>query len=300
MTEIFAPAKINLALHVIGRRNDGYHLLDTLVTFAPVGDRLTIKPSPDLSLKVTGPEADGLPTDLSNLALRAASLMADGQGAEIVLEKSLPTASGIGGGSADAAAALRGMLALAGENPATIADTLLREHGATVLSLGADVPMCVPSRPLRARGIGERLVPASLPQVQAVLVNPRLQVSTPDVYRAMERRDNAPLPARLPMLTGSAALIDFLGHTRNDLEPAACKVQPAIRDVLDEIAAQKGCGLSRMSGSGATCFGLFARDADAFAAAEALQQAHPDWWIRTGRLGDCSAMAQPRAAVPAQ
>ncbi|MBN8185529.1 MAG: 4-(cytidine 5'-diphospho)-2-C-methyl-D-erythritol kinase [Rhodobacteraceae bacterium] len=294
---VFAPAKINLTLHVTGRRSDGYHLLDSLVSFAPVGDWLTVATGEGLTLEVSGPEAAGVPDDMSNLALRAAALLAGHEGAALTLEKNLPAASGIGGGSADAAAALRGIATLSREIPQgflELPDLLMQRHAERILGLGADVPMCVLSHPLRARGIGERLGLVTLPDVAAVLVNPRLPVPTPAVFKALETRENPPMPDTLPEFPDAAALIGFLARMRNDLEAPALKVEPGIRAVLDALAGQGGCGLARMSGSGATCFGLFLSEDDATAAAQALTEAHPGWWVASGVLGDCSELALPR------
>ncbi|WP_226624798.1 4-(cytidine 5'-diphospho)-2-C-methyl-D-erythritol kinase [Alloyangia pacifica] len=289
-TDVFAPAKINLTLHITGQRDDGYHLLDSLVVFAPVGDALRVAPAADLTLRLEGPEAEGLPANGDNLALRAAAMVGEGQGAEIVLEKVLPVASGIGGGSADAAAAARAVLAGAG---ALDADGLTRAEAA-LLVLGADVPMCIASRPVRVRGIGEGLEPVALPPLPAVLVNPRVPVSTPQIFRSLTSRDNPPMPEVLPDFPGAAALIDWLAEMRNDIEPAARALEPVIGTVLSELQALPGCRLARMSGSGATCFGLFTTMAEAGAAAEALRAARPGWWVAEGLLGDQQARAMPR------
>ncbi|MCR8548352.1 4-(cytidine 5'-diphospho)-2-C-methyl-D-erythritol kinase [Salipiger sp. P9] len=289
-TEVFAPAKINLTLHVTGRRADGYHLLDSLVCFASVGDRLTLAPAETLSLQVTGAEGAGLPSGMDNLALRAAAGVAGDQGAALALEKCLPAASGIGGGSADAAAAIRGMMALQGRSPGP-------EQAATALALGADVPMCLESRPLRASGIGETLVPVALPPLHAVLANPRRPVATPDVFRALEERDNPPMPEALPDLSSPEALLAFLSATRNDLQAAACRIEPAIGEVLAVLAGLRGCQLARMSGSGATCFALFPSEAYAECAAAQLRLMHGGWWIAKCVLGDVSDAARPRLSV---
>lgn len=283
--EVFAPAKINLTLHVTGRRPDGYHLLDSLVVFAPVGDTVTLSAAGALSLDVTGPESEGVPGDMSNLALRGAALAAGEHGALLRLDKRLPAASGIGGGSADAAAAVRGMLALRGMPEAA-------PEG--LLELGADVPMCFASRPLRVRGIGEVLEPLFLPGLPALLVNPRRPVPTPEVFCTLGRRSNPPMPDPLPALASREALIAFLSEMRNDLEAPALQVQPAIRDVLAAIGAQAGCALARMSGSGATCFGLFGSEAETARAAEALRRAEPGWWVEDTVLGDLSGRAAAR------
>ena len=296
---VFAPAKVNLTLHVTGRRDDGYHLLDSLVAFAPVGDRVTLRPGTALSLTVEGPEAAGVPADMGNLALRAAALAAPGRGAALVLEKHLPAASGIGGGSSDAAAAFRGMLALAARDapaarPGAMPDDAIEPHARALLALGADVPMCLCPAPQRARGIGERLERVDLPPVPAVLVNPRVSVATPAVFAALDRRDNPAMPDTLPDLADAPALIAFLATCRNDLQAPAISVAPVIAEVLDRLGATGGCGLARMSGSGATCFGLYETELAAQAALERLHRDHPGWWVAGGVLGDQSRAALPR------
>lgn len=270
--EEFAPAKVNLALHVTGRRADGYHLLDSLVVFAGVGDHVRVEPAPELALTLTGPQAAGLPEGGDNLVLRAAALMAQGRGAGIALEKHLPVASGIGGGSSDAAATLRALARLWGVAlPAPEA----------VLALGADLPVCLAARPARMSGIGEVLAPLPpLPPVWLVLANPGRAVSTPAIFRALARRDNAPLPPILPVCADAAALADWLRGQRNDLEPVACALEPAIGTVLAALAAQPGCFLARMSGSGATCFGMFATQDAAQDAARRIAAGQPDWWVK--------------------
>lgn len=267
--EAFAPAKINLTLHVTGRRPDGYHLLDSLVVFAGIGDRVTARPADRLILDVTGPMAAGVPVDGTNLVLRAAAAMGV-TGARITLEKHLPAAAGIGGGSSDAAAAMRALARLTG-------------RGAPVdggLSLGADLPVCLTARPARMAGIGDVVTPLDgLPALWAVLVNPRSAVPTGAVFAALERSDNAPMPADLPRFADAASLAGWLAGQRNDLEPPARAILPAIGSVLSAIGATRGCLLVRMSGSGATCFGLYAHASEAEAAAASLAAAHRDWWI---------------------
>ena len=282
--DVFAPAKVNLALHVTGRRSDGYHLLDSLVAFAPVGDRLRLAPAEGLSLRVTGPEAKGVPEGPENLVLRAAALLGPGPGAALHLEKCLPAASGIGGGSSDAAAALRGVAALRGGAMAS---------PEAVLQLGADVPMCLAPSPARTRGIGEDLTPVSLPPLPAVLVNPRVEVPTPSVFKALACKDNPPLP-EIPAFADAVACIDWLAHQRNDLQAPAVALAPVIAEVLAALAALPGCRLARMSGSGATCFALFASEAEAGAAQAALSAAQPGWWVAQGSLGDQTAASAPR------
>lgn len=273
--EDFAPAKINLTLCVTGRRSDGYHLLDSLVVFADVGDRIVVEDADTLSLAVDGPRAAGVPTDDSNLVMRAARLL-PGRGARLTLTKVLPAASGIGGGSSDAAAALRALSRLHGlETPP--ADS--------VLSLGADVPVCLFARPVRMTGIGEALEPlAGLPELPAVLVNPGCEVSTPTVFRALEQCDNAAM-GPVPAFVDAAGMCDWLAAQRNDLEPAACRVAPIVSDVLAALRDRKSCRLARMSGSGATCFGLFPDRRSADRAADEIRRAHPDWWSVSTTLG---------------
>jgi 4-diphosphocytidyl-2-C-methyl-D-erythritol kinase len=254
-----APAKLNLALHVTGRRADGYHLLDSLVAFAGVGDVVTLEPGP-LSLQIEGPFAEGL-SGQDNLCLRAARLV--GADAAIRLAKNLPVASGIGGGSADAAAVLRGLARMGHVLPANAE------------RLGADVPVCLLSTPARMQGVGEIVTPLpQLPPIPLVLVNPGVAVSTPQVFAGMTRRDNPPLPD-IPRFTGLSDLAAWLGLTRNDLEPAALSIAQVIGQVLDGLRAT-GAAFARMSGSGATCFGLYDTADRAQLAADVLKQ--HGWW----------------------
>ncbi|WP_336799352.1 4-(cytidine 5'-diphospho)-2-C-methyl-D-erythritol kinase [Kaistia sp. MMO-174] len=278
----FAPAKINLALHVIGRRADGYHLLDSLVAFAGIGDAIEAIANPSTTeprLTITGPFAAGLEAGPDNLVLRAAlaHTTAGGRidGFDLRLTKSLPVASGIGGGSADAAATLRLLTEIA-PLPATAADTLRTQAE----RLGADVPMCLISTPLRATGIGETIEPLpGFPSLPMVLVNPGVAVSTPAVFRGLARADNPPLPALPPVFSDAEAVAEWLKTTRNDLENPAIAALPLIAASLAEMAATDGCRLARMSGSGATIFGLFATWTEAERAAAALSNAHPAWWV---------------------
>jgi 4-diphosphocytidyl-2-C-methyl-D-erythritol kinase len=271
VTEL-ALAKLNLCLHVTGRRPDGYHLLDSLVVFAGVGDRVTLHHGPDLSLVVSGPEAEGLAAEPDNLVLRAARAMAV-SAVGIELEKRLPLASGIGGGSADAAATLRALTRLTG---------LALPSDAAVLALGADVPVCLSGRPARMRGMGEDLTPLPpLPHLWVVLVNPRVPVPTPAVFAALATRENPPLPDLPPSALRSAA--EFAGwlasETRNDLVAPAIQVAPVLGQVQAALAVQPGCLLARMSGSGGTHFGFFATESDALSAAGKLTITHPGWWV---------------------
>lgn len=273
-----ARAKINLALHVTGRRPDGYHELDMLVAFADVGDSVTLATSDTDGFVIDGPMAKGLSTDADNLVLRALrgfrELTGRTEPLSVRLTKRLPVASGIGGGSADAAATLRGLCrlyALSANDPA------LAE---LALSLGADVPMCLAGRPARVAGIGERIAPTTgRLSFGLLLVNPGVGVSTPAVFKALAQRDNPPLPS-LPAFDDVDRLSAFLTDaTRNDLEAPARDISPVIGDVLEALARQPEAKLARMSGSGATCFGLFGDKAAAARAGERLMADHPGWWI---------------------
>jgi 4-diphosphocytidyl-2-C-methyl-D-erythritol kinase len=276
-----APAKVNLALHVTGRRADGYHLLDSLVVFPRLGDRLEAEPARGLSLTLDGPFAIGLGAGDDNLVLRAAELLQpQGRGAALRLTKELPVAAGIGGGSADAAAALR-LLARLWSVPLP--------PRAAVLALGADVPVCLAGRPARMSGIGEHLAPLRLPPFWIVLANPGLPLPTGAVFAGLARTDNPPLP-NPPAFADSGALVAWLAATRNDLEPPARALAPPVAVVLAALAAQPGCALARMSGSGATCFGLFAHAAPAREAAAAIARAEPAWWVAAAA---CDSEAKP-------
>jgi 4-diphosphocytidyl-2-C-methyl-D-erythritol kinase len=279
---VAAPAKINLFLHVGEKRSDGFHELKSLVVFANVGDQLTFTPAKAFSLAVNGPFAGGLEGEGDNLIQRAARAFASITGhkttAAVTLEKNLPVASGIGGGSADAAAALRGLARL---NEAERGPLL-----AIAATLGSDIPACVLSQPLMMRGRGEQLeLLKRFPRLHAVLVNPGVAVPTAKVFAALQKRGglgNAPMDFDL---SNAGALIAYLKTTRNDLEAPAESVAPVIREVLGELARMPGIGFARMSGSGATCFGLFSDQSMAEMAAIALAHSHPDWWIKPTVLG---------------
>jgi 4-diphosphocytidyl-2-C-methyl-D-erythritol kinase len=272
----FAPAKVNLALHVTGRRADGYHLLDSLVVFAGVGDRVSVAPADQLSLSIIGPQAGHLPVTDDNLVLRAARTFGMDTGALVTLEKHLPIASGIGGGSADAAAALRALSAFWGQP---------LPEAAIQLALGADVPVCAAGRPARMAGVGEIVttLPHPLPPAWLVLVNPGIALPTPTVFAALTNRDNPALPA-MPHWPTAQELADWLHGTRNDLEGPAIATAPVIAVVKAAIAATEGCLLARMSGSGATCFGLYGSEEAAFAAADGLRMANAQWWVAAAPL----------------
>lgn len=272
-----APAKVNLALHVTGRRDDGYHLLDTLVVFTEVGDTVSVAAAEQDSFTIQGPFAGLLDDEADNLVLRARDLLRSLYGdlppVAISLEKNLPVASGIGGGSSDAAATLRALMRLWGIELS--ADAL----AAAALRLGADLPMCLYARTLVARGIGEEIEPVEgIPPLHMVLTNPGVAVPTPAIFRALASRDNPPLPR----LAGAKALFDWLAATRNDLEAPARALATEIGDVLSALSAS-GAALARMSGSGATCFGLFNSPAEAEAAASAIAAQYPAWYVTATR-----------------
>ena len=280
---VFAPAKVNLALHVVGRRADGYHLVDTLVAFASVGDWVELDSAAPEGLTITGPESAGLDPAGGNLVMRAAAEFWAAGPLGLHLDKHLPVSSGIGGGSADAAAAFRGMVRLnerLGLNAAPSGDVARR-----LLSIGADVPMCARSIPARIGGIGERIEPLdTLAPLAMVLVNPRVQVSTLEVFKKLMKKDNSAMESMPADLTDTRALVHYLARQRNDLQGPAMAAAPMIGTVLDRLAASAGCGLARMSGSGATCFGIYKSQAAAEAAAEALSKDHPEWWVKSAVL----------------
>jgi 4-diphosphocytidyl-2-C-methyl-D-erythritol kinase len=281
-----APAKVNLTLRVIGRRADGYHTLESLVVFAGVGDRLTLTPGGALALAMRGPNASAAGPVSDNLVLRAArALAAEIDGLRLghfTLVKRLPAAAGIGGGSADAAAALR---LLARANRLKLSDPRLLRAAAKV---GADVPVCVDPRPRVMRGIGEILSkPLKVPRLAAVLVNPGVAAPTKDVFATLRRARRKPQPAAQARSVprDSKAFLAFLESRSNDLEPAAVQIAPAIAKVLAALRKSKDCELARMSGSGATCFGLYLSSRAAAAAARRIAAAHPRWWVCATRLG---------------
>ena len=280
-----APAKLNLALHVTGRRTDGYHSLEMLVAFADVCDELEALPAAKDALTISGPFAAALGSSESNLVVRALAAFrvrwpaALPDGLSVRLVKNLPVAAGLGGGSADAAAALR-LFATIGQGEFAFADLL-----AIATSLGADVPMCLYSRPAEVRGLGEIVLPLKhFPACHVVLVNPLLPVVTADVFRRLERRDNPGLPALDDPLMRPAQLGLWLGETRNDLEPPALALVPIIGELKQSLAAIDGCILARMSGSGATVFGLFGSSAQAHQAAHDLRARWPGFWVAAAPL----------------
>ncbi|WP_170546301.1 4-(cytidine 5'-diphospho)-2-C-methyl-D-erythritol kinase [Ruegeria arenilitoris] len=267
----FAPAKINLTLHVTGQRPDGYHLLDSLVVFGDVGDTLEFTPGPTLSMAVTGEHAVGVPTDDRNLVWKAAE--SAGWTGHIDLNKVLPHGGGIGGGSSDAAATLR---MIADQGGAVSPDA--------ALSLGADVPVCMLASAARMRGIGEQLDPITLPPLPALLVNPGVEVPTGAVFSALTSRDNPPMPGVIPAFNTPQDCAAWLQDQRNDLEPPTTGLATEVARVLEELADTKNSLLARMSGSGSTCFALYPTMKDAHFAAYEIGAAHPDWWCRATQL----------------
>lgn len=280
----FAPAKINLTLHVMGKRPDGYHLLESLVVFADTGDTLTVEAADALSFHVTGPNAGALADtpDADNLVLKAARLLdaGAGRGARVTLDKRLPVAAGIGGGSADCAAALRALNALWGLGLDT---AMLSALG---LELGADVPVCVQApRPCVMSGIGEKITRApSMPDLWCVLVNPGVPVATGPVFKALNAQ---PTTAESDTFwpggfADAKAAARFVTTCRNDLEPPARTLVAEVGETVRAIAATKNCLMARMSGSGATCFGLYADEEAATHAATALRR--EGWWVEAARI----------------
>ena len=280
-----APAKLNLTLRIVGKRADGYHELDSIVAFTELGDVVRATPADDLALMVDGPFASALANAgpaADNLVLKAADLLAQTsgtrRGARLVLTKNLPIASGIGGGSTDAAAALAALAALW-----NLALDRAALH-ALALRLGADVPVCLDGQACRMQGIGEILTPlASLPPVPLVLVNPGVPLATAAVFRARTGAFSTPL-APPSGLADAGAVAALVARGGNDLAAPALGLLPAIATVLDALAARPGCLTAAMSGSGATCFGVFDRAETAALAAGYLKAAHPAWWVAPTRL----------------
>lgn len=284
---VAAPAKINLYLRVTGRRPDGYHLLDSLAAFADVHDTLLLEPSEELSLAVEGPFAGELGGDDTgeNLVMRAARRLAEAAGvparARMTLVKRLPVASGIGGGSSDAAATLRGLARLWG------LDVAASDLPDLALGLGADVPVCLAGRAAFMGGIGERLEPAGpLPAAGMVLLNPRVAIATPEVFGRRDGPFSPPVEGGRHGFRDVAELVRFLEPLGNDLAAPAIRVAPVVAEALDALGAASGCRLARLSGSGATCFGIFDDGAAAMRAAAEVRAARPGWWTEPATLVD--------------
>ena len=283
--EITAPAKINLYLHIVGRREDGLHLLDSLVAFASIHDTLSLKSASETSLEIDGPFASQLTAESTNLVLQAARGLAQicdvDSGAQLQLTKNLPVASGIGGGSSDAAATLRGLIQLWKVQPNS------QDLQDLALKLGADVPVCLNNHAAFTSGIGEKVSNAvSLPLCSLVLVNSGEAVSTPAVFRTRAQLQSGfSKPGRFSYTPKDVGeLVSILKSRHNDLDEAAHVLFPKIGKVLRELESSQGSLLARMSGSGATCFALFSYPEDADAVSLELSQRHPDWWVRSGSL----------------
>jgi 4-diphosphocytidyl-2-C-methyl-D-erythritol kinase len=286
-----ARAKVNLTLRVVGRRVDGYHDLESLVAFADCADRLSLTPGSSLDLKTIGPLASACGETADNLVLKAARLLgervADLKVGSFTLDKVLPVAAGIGGGSADAAAALR---LLARLNDLAFDDERLR---AVALLTGADVPVCLAQSPCDMTGVGETLLPVSLPKIPCVLVNPRIPVATKDVFAALGLRNGELLVGASDIIQATAwpeqgasveDWVEVLAENANDLEAPAMRIQPVIGQVIAALNATNGAWLARMSGSGATCFAIFENTAEAQRAAQKIRLDHPQWWVHAGVL----------------
>ena len=287
-----ARAKINLTLRVAGRRVDGYHDLESVVAFADCADRLSLTVGPELRLDITGPLAQACGDPADNLVLKAARLLGERvsnlKAGSFALHKVLPVAAGMGGGSADAAAALR---LLARANGLAIDDQRLVEVAQLT---GADVPVCLASRACVMTGVGEKLLPLALPNLPCVLVNPRIPVATKDVFEALGLRNGELLVGAADVIEAIAwpshgeshgDWIEALANGTNDLEAPATSIQPVIGEVLSALRTAGGARLVRMSGSGATCFAIFDDAAAAQSASEKIRTAHPGWWVHAGALG---------------
>jgi 4-diphosphocytidyl-2-C-methyl-D-erythritol kinase len=285
-------AKVNLTLRVVGRRTDGYHDIESVVAFADCADHLTLTPGPELELATVGPLAQACGATSDNLVIKAAHLLRervpDLKVGGFTLDKVLPVAAGIGGGSADAAAALR---LLAQLNGLALDDPCLIEVAQLT---GADVPVCVASRACVMTGVGENLQPLNLPKMPSVIVNPCVPVATRDVFGALGLRNGELLVGATDILlqdrswprtdASVSEWIEAFVEVGNDLEAPALRIQPVIDEVLSVLRVAKGTKLARMSGSGATCFAIFGSDADAQAAAEQIRRDHPVWWVHAGTL----------------
>ena len=285
-------AKVNLTLRVVGRRTDGYHEIESLVAFADCADRLTLLPGLPLHLNTVGPLAQSCGDTVDNLVLKAARLLGERvpnlRFGEFTLDKVLPVAAGIGGGSADAAAALR---LLARANGLPIDDPRVIEAAEMT---GADVPVCLASCACVMTGIGETLMPVAVPNLPCVMVNPRVGVPTKDVFQELGLRNGELLVGAADVMIeaaewpeGGTSIRDWLETLaigRNDLEAPAVRVQPVVSEVLSSLRNADGAALARMSGSGATCFALFENGADALRASQKVQLDHPQWWVHAGTL----------------
>ncbi len=284
-----APAKVNLTLQVLGRRRDGYHLLDSLVAFADVGERVSVRHSDAVELSISGAMAGDIQAH-NNLVLSADAAVRRISPAlpklHYELKKCIPIAAGLGGGSADAAAVLR-ILSAMGYGPKSQEDLV-----SLALGLGADVPVCIDCVPARMSGVGENIRRFSnWPEVFCILVNPRIPVSTKEVFGALNLGPGEMVNQSefMPLTDDRHDLEQMIIDGRNDLEDAACKLVPGIASILSTIGLTRGCLAARLSGSGASCFGLYRNLCEAEVAGADLAAAHPDWWIRSALIGRCNS-----------
>lgn len=283
MLKIFAPAKINLYLHITGKRTDGYHLLDSLICHADIGDHLYFEQSHQLNFSITGAFSHNLPQNQNNLVIKAANAFFDAANiaasASIILEKNLPPSSGIGSGSSDAAATLKGLQQLYNVK---LDEAILRS---ICIKLGADVYMCMNNTPKFISGIGEEIASTTLPGFYLVLINPLTGISTLDIFASLKLADKYKSSVdNYNDFPNLGALIEFLKNKANDLADAAISFCSEIRDILELFNQQPKCLYQNLSGSGATCFGIFANYEDATAAAKNMALAKPSFWIKIGKI----------------
>ena len=279
---VFAPAKINLYLHLTAKRDDNYHLIESLIVFANYGDKITVTPAEKFRLQINGQFAPYIKPNNDNLVIKAAMLLAKASGIKatgnITLTKNLPIASGIGGGSADAAAALLALrklwdIPISNEDMSNLA-----------IKLGADVPICLQGTASIVTGVGEKISPAPiLPKFWLVLVNPNLLVSTAEVFAAYQDKFSIPQPINTQP-KNLEELISLLSNRGNDLTGASISIAPVIKEIIEALEATQNTVLSRLSGSGATCFAIFKTKFDAEAAAKKLTHKYPQWWVRATSL----------------
>ena len=274
---IHAPAKINLYLHIVGRRADGYHELDSLVGFTAHGDVIQVRQHERLYLEINGPFGSSLPANDDNLIVRAARALAGETGcrggAHITLKKNLPVSSGIGGGSADAAATLKALNLLWETG---LADEDLAALG---LNLGADIPVCILSKTARMNGMGEMVSKVeNLPPLGVILINPGIPISTRRVFKMHQGKFSPTV--ELQTIEDTEVFYEFLARQKNDLQDLAIRIVPAIKEALDILSEETGCRLVRLSGSGATCFGLFDNESLAKASGRSISCKYPNWWVQ--------------------
>ncbi|MEE2654153.1 MAG: 4-(cytidine 5'-diphospho)-2-C-methyl-D-erythritol kinase [Pseudomonadota bacterium] len=283
VVSVGAPAKINLYLNITGQRVNNYHELDSLIAFAAHGDQIEVKKCDHFNLEASGPFSEKLPPSNENLVMKAAKELARGTnyegGACIKLIKNLPVSSGIGGGSADAAATLKAL------NDLWETNLQNKDLMVMALRLGADVPVCLLSKTVRMSGIGDKLSRVSgLPKCGILLINPGIPISTVNVFQLC--RGDFSNQVKIPNIENREVFFEFLSTQKNDLQDAAIKIAPIIKEVLKILTDDPNCRLARLSGSGGTCFGLYEDEPKALFAAEAMYGHFSDWWIQPTRLTD--------------